>query len=43
VNFRMGNLDQAEKFLRAAWSLTQNSLIADHRKRSVPTVFTDCE
>jgi tetratricopeptide (TPR) repeat protein/transglutaminase-like putative cysteine protease len=30
VNFRMGNLDQAEKFLRAAWSLTQNSLIADH-------------
>jgi tetratricopeptide (TPR) repeat protein/transglutaminase-like putative cysteine protease len=30
VNFRMGNLDPAEKFLRAAWSLTQNSLIADH-------------
>jgi tetratricopeptide (TPR) repeat protein len=30
VNFRMGHLDQAERFLHAAWSLTQNPLIADH-------------
>jgi tetratricopeptide (TPR) repeat protein/transglutaminase-like putative cysteine protease len=45
VQFRMGNLDQAEKFLRASWSLTQNPLTADHlqqvyekqgRKRMVP-------
>jgi tetratricopeptide (TPR) repeat protein len=30
VNFRIGNLDQAEKLLCAAWSLTQDPLIADH-------------
>jgi hypothetical protein len=46
VNFRMGHLDQAEKFLCAAWSLTQERSVADHlqqvyekegKKRGVPS------
>jgi tetratricopeptide (TPR) repeat protein/transglutaminase-like putative cysteine protease len=45
ANFRMGHLDQAEKFLRASWSLTQNPPTANHlqqvylkqgKKREVP-------
>ncbi len=30
VHFRMGHLDQAEKYLDAGWSLTQDPVIADH-------------
>ncbi len=30
VNFRMGRLDEAEKYLNAGWSLTQDAAIADH-------------
>jgi tetratricopeptide (TPR) repeat protein/transglutaminase-like putative cysteine protease len=45
VYFRMGHLEQAEKFLRAGWSLTQDPVVADHlrqvytkqgKKREVP-------
>jgi tetratricopeptide (TPR) repeat protein/transglutaminase-like putative cysteine protease len=30
VHFRMGHLDQAEKFLHASWSLIQGRVVADH-------------
>jgi tetratricopeptide (TPR) repeat protein len=30
VNFRLGHLEQAEKKVNAAWSLTQKGLIGDH-------------
>jgi tetratricopeptide (TPR) repeat protein/transglutaminase-like putative cysteine protease len=30
VHFRMGHLDQAEKYLNAGWYLTQDPVIADH-------------
>jgi tetratricopeptide (TPR) repeat protein len=30
VHFRMGNLDRAEKYLRASWQLTQDPTAADH-------------
>jgi tetratricopeptide (TPR) repeat protein/transglutaminase-like putative cysteine protease len=30
VHFRLGNLGQAEKYLRAAWVLTQNGIGGDH-------------
>ncbi len=30
VYFRMGNLEQAEKYLNAAWTLSQNGEVADH-------------
>lgn len=30
VHFRMGHLDQAEKFLHASWSLIQSRMVADH-------------
>ncbi|HZR32145.1 MAG TPA: DUF3857 domain-containing protein [Terriglobales bacterium] len=30
VHFRMGNLDRAEKYLDAAWTLSQWSVIGDH-------------
>ncbi len=33
VNFRLGALDQAEKFLYAGWSLTQDSVIGDHLRQ----------
>jgi len=45
VHFRMGHFDQAESYLRAAWILTQDPVIADHlqqvydkqkKKREVP-------
>ena len=30
VQFRMGHLDEAEKYLRASWMLSQQSIAADH-------------
>lgn len=30
VHFRMGHLEEAERYLNAAWNLTQNPVIADH-------------
>jgi tetratricopeptide (TPR) repeat protein len=33
VYFRLGHLDQAEKFLRAGWSLTQDPVVADHLRQ----------
>ena len=30
VHFRLGHLDQAESYLRAAWLLSQSGLVADH-------------
>jgi len=30
VHFRMGNLDQAEKYLKSAWELSQDGTEADH-------------
>lgn len=30
VYFRMGNLDQAEKYLNAAWVLSQDGIVGDH-------------
>jgi len=30
VHFRKGDLDQAEKYLNAAWTLWQNGLVGDH-------------
>jgi tetratricopeptide (TPR) repeat protein/transglutaminase-like putative cysteine protease len=30
VHFRLGNLDKAEKYLKAAWTVTQDAVIGDH-------------
>ncbi len=30
AHFRLGQLDQAEKYIRASWLLTQNPVVADH-------------
>ncbi len=30
IHFRLGNLDQAEKYLHAAWVLTQHAVVGDH-------------
>jgi tetratricopeptide (TPR) repeat protein len=30
VHFGLGNLDEAEKYLKAAWTMTQNAVIGDH-------------
>src|SRR5437870_13035056 len=30
AHFRKGDLDQAEKYLNAAWTLWQNGLVGDH-------------
>jgi tetratricopeptide (TPR) repeat protein len=30
VHFGLGNLDEAEKYLRAAWTATQDAVIGDH-------------
>jgi tetratricopeptide (TPR) repeat protein len=30
VHFRLGNLDQAEKYLNAAWTLSQIAVVGDH-------------
>src|SRR5438445_12554130 len=30
IYFRMGTLDQVEKYLRAGWNLLQDPIIADH-------------
>jgi len=30
VHFRLGNLDEAEKYLKAAWTVTQGAVIGDH-------------
>ena len=32
VHFRLGHLDQAESYLRAAWLLSQYAVIADHQQ-----------
>jgi tetratricopeptide (TPR) repeat protein len=30
VHFRLGNLDQAERYINAAWLLSQSGIVADH-------------
>jgi hypothetical protein len=30
VHFRLGNLDKAEKYLKAAWTVTQDTIIGEH-------------
>jgi tetratricopeptide (TPR) repeat protein/transglutaminase-like putative cysteine protease len=30
VHFRLGNLNEAEKYLRAAWAVTQDAVVGDH-------------